>query len=104
MLDIKLIRENPKLVKENLKKRNDPELLKRLDELIKKDERYRICLKELEGLRYKRNKVTAEVAQLKKEKKSADIKIKEMRIVGDEIVDLEEEVKRLQEENRGLLL
>ncbi len=104
MLDIKLIRESPKLVKDNLKRRNDPDTLKRLDELIKKDERYRICLKELEDLRRKRNEVTVKVAELKKQKKSADTEIKEMRIVGDEIADLEEEVKRLQEENRGLLL
>lgn len=115
MLDIKLIRENPKQVKDNLKKRNDPELLKILEELIKNDNRYRVVLKELEELRHKRNKVTAEVAQLKKEKKpvegrgptlaeSVSNKIKDMRIVGDEIADLEEEMKRLQEENRGFLL
>ncbi len=104
MLDIRLIRENPELVKENLKKRNDPELIKRLEELVKKDERYRTVLKELEELRHKRNKVTAEVAELKKNKKPADKQIKEMRIVGDEIADLEEELASLQKQTRNLIL
>ena len=35
MLDIKLIRENPDLVRKNLKKRNDPQKLKLLEELLK---------------------------------------------------------------------
>ncbi len=104
MLDIKLIRESPKLVEENLKKRNDPELIKKLKDLIKQDERYRIALKELEDLRHKRNKVSIEVAELKKQKKPADARIKEMKIVGDDIADLENEVNKLQEENRNLLL
>src|SRR3989338_969550 len=104
MLDIKLIRENPASVKENLKKRNDPELLKKVDELLKADERYRIVLKELEGLRYERNRVTAEVAQLKKENKAPDDRIKKMKIVGDEIKDLEEETSSLQDQIRNLLL
>ena len=104
MLDIKLIRENPKLVKENITRRKDPEILKRLDELIKKDERFRIALKELEDLRHKRNVVTAEVAEAKKKGKDSTEKIKQMRIVGEEIADLEEEHARLQEEIRPLLL
>ncbi len=104
MLDVKLIRENPRLVKENLKRRNDPELLKRVDEFLKLDGRYRIVLKELEDLRHERNKVTAEVAELKKKNKPADKQIKEMRIVGDEIADLEEEMNNLQEQTRNLIL
>ena len=104
MLDIKLIRENPQLVRENLKKRHDPELLKRLDELIKKDERYRDVLKKLEELRHKRNVVTADVAELKKQKKPVESKIKEMKKVGEEIDDLQCEVDKLQDETRNLLL
>ena len=38
MLDIKFIRENPGLVKKNLKKRNDAEKLKWLDDLLKKND------------------------------------------------------------------
>ena len=35
MLDIKLIRENPEMVRENLKKRQNPEIIERLDSVIK---------------------------------------------------------------------
>ena len=37
MLDIKLIREQPDAVEENLKKRNDPEKIKLLKDLVQKD-------------------------------------------------------------------
>jgi len=39
MLDIKFIRENPKLVKENLKKKFQKEKIKLVDELLKRDEK-----------------------------------------------------------------
>jgi len=47
MLDIKLIRENPKIVEENLKKRGDEEKLKLLKALIESDKKYRDELQEL---------------------------------------------------------
>ena len=40
MLDINIIRENPNAVKENLKRRNNPEYIGLLDELIKKDKEW----------------------------------------------------------------
>ena len=104
MLDIKLIRENPKLVKDNLKRRNDPDILKRLGELIGKDELYRDGLKRLDELRHKRNTVTREVAEAKKAGKKADDKIKEMGKVGEDIENLQCDVEKLQNQIRSLLL
>jgi seryl-tRNA synthetase len=63
MLDIKLIRENPKLVEENLKKRHDPEKLKILKGLIKSDKDYRATLQKLEAMKHKKNVVTREIAK-----------------------------------------
>jgi len=70
LLDIKLIRENPTLVKENLKKRNDRENLKLLEELLKVDTQWRKAQTEINKLRGKRNELSLGVAKLKKQGKS----------------------------------
>jgi seryl-tRNA synthetase len=66
MLDIKLIRENPELVKANLAKRGNPEVLQMLDELIAIDKEWRLNNTKLNGLRHDRKLVTIEIAKLKK--------------------------------------
>ena len=66
MLDIKLIRENPDLVKSNLAKRGNPECLQMLDELVAVDRQWRINLTKLNELRHQRKQVTIEIAKLKK--------------------------------------
>ena len=66
MLDIKMIREKPEYVRENLKRRGDPEKLEMLDSLIKWDKEWRKNLTELNELRHERRKITNEIAQLKK--------------------------------------
>ena len=50
MLDIKLIRENPELVKSNLEKRGNPENLSMLQELIEADKKWRLDLTTLNDL------------------------------------------------------
>ena len=65
MLDIKLIRENPELVRENLKRRGEPENLRMLDELIDCDRKWRQLLTELNELRHQRKTITMETTTLK---------------------------------------
>ena len=72
MLDIKLIRENPELVKTNLAKRNNPECLKMLDDLIALDKEWRLNNTKLNDLRHDRKQVTIEIAKLKKACKEAN--------------------------------
>ena len=55
MLDIKLIREDSKMVRENLEKRQNPELIKRLDYVIKFDKAWRDVLQELNSSRKRKN-------------------------------------------------
>src|SRR3989344_2227613 len=75
MLDIKFIRDNPDVVKKDLKKRNDIEKVKWVDDLIKKDEEYRRLLQKEQELRHRRNVITDEINQLKKEGGSIKEKI-----------------------------
>ena len=58
MLDIKFIRENPDIVKENIKKKFQDAKLPLVDEVIEKDAKYRECLKEVESLKAARNKLS----------------------------------------------
>lgn len=97
MLDIKLIRENPKIVEDNLKKRGDEEKLKLLKALIESDKKYRDGLKELEKLKHDRNVVSEEIAKLKKEGKEVSHRIKEASELPEKIKKLEEDVLRQKE-------
>ena len=77
MLELKFIRENADLVKKDLKKRNDLEKVKWVDDLLKKDEEYRNLLKKSQELRHKRNKITGEINQLQKSGENIKEKVKE---------------------------
>ena len=96
MLDIKFIRENPDIVKKDLKKRNDHDKLKWLDDLIQKDEEYRKLLQEEQELRHKRNLITDEINQLKKEGKDIRHKIQEARELPEKIKGLTSKVEELK--------
>ena len=61
MLDIKFIRENPELVKENIKKKFQDEKLPLVDEVIELDKRNREIKGEVEALRAEKNKVSKEI-------------------------------------------
>ncbi|MCJ7560479.1 serine--tRNA ligase, partial [Candidatus Bathyarchaeota archaeon] len=62
MLDIRLIRENPEFVKNNLMKRGNPENSKMLDELVEIDREWRQSLTKLNDLRHERKLITTEIA------------------------------------------
>jgi len=104
MLDINLIRENPEFVRRNLERRNDPAILKLLEEVIKLDEEWRNTIRELNELRKRKNRISREIAILKKERK--DIKEKEMEAstLDKKIEDLEKVEKELKEKKRVRLL
>ena len=104
MLDIKLIRENPELVRENLKRRGDPENLRMLDELIDCDRKWRQLLTELNELRHQRKTITMEIAALKKKGEDVGDRISKAKAVDAEITRLEKKVSDLEEKKRNLLM
>ena len=71
MLDIKFVRNNPDVVKENIKKKFQDEKLPLVDEVLELDKRNREIKQEVEALRAERNKISKEIgacmAQGKKE-------------------------------------
>jgi len=104
MLDIKLIRENPKLVEANLKKRNNPDYIKKLHELIKLDEEKRGIIKKSDKLKHDRNVVTKEISELKAKGKSAAKKLKEVKDIPEKIKKLDGRLNAIDEKCRLILL
>ena len=68
MLDIKFIRENPEIVKENIKKKFQDEKLPLVDEVIKLDKDIREMSTEADNLRASRNSLSQEIGKLMKAK------------------------------------
>lgn len=97
MLDIKFIRENPGLVRKDLKKRNDKEKLGWLEDLLKKDEEYRRLLGDNQKLRASRNAIAEEINQLKKQGKDISKKIKEVKELPQKIKESDEQIAQLKE-------
>lgn len=93
MLDIKLIRESPQIVKENLRRRGDPQILQSLEDLISHDREWRRLLTKTNGLRHERRKITNEIASLKKAGKEATRGIEKGRELDSQIMALEKQLE-----------
>ena len=101
MLDIKFIRENPDIVKKNMKKKFQDE--QKVDELLKKDEKYRKLLKKSENLRADRNKITSEINQFKKQGKNLKPLLKQAKEIPQKIKEVEVTQDQLKKEIKDLL-
>lgn len=101
MLDLKLIRSNPDMVKEAAaKKRVDVDI----DQIVALDAERRSALAEVEQLKARRNQASAEVARLKKAGQDASAIIAEMGEVNGRIKALDERVREIEGEVNDLLL
>ena len=64
MLDIKFVRENPEIVKENIRKKFQDSKLPLVDEVIELDQENRTIKQEVEALREQRNKLSKQIGGL----------------------------------------
>ena len=104
MLDIKFIRENPKQVEENLKKRFQKEKILILNDLLNKDEEKRKLLQQSQQLRQKRNELSQEINKLKKEGKDISKLLKEASSIPQKIKDIEAKQEKIDNQIRESLL
>ena len=104
MLDIKLIRENPNLVRENLKRRQDPEKLRMLEDFIKSDQRWRKLVSDVNYLRAERNRLSLEIGKAKSEKKDTASLMKQAGEIPEKIKNTEKEIAELETKNSRLLM
>ncbi|MBI4777990.1 serine--tRNA ligase [Candidatus Desantisbacteria bacterium] len=95
MLDIKLIRENPELIRERLLPRSgNVEML--LDELLEADERRRKNLVEAEQLKCQRNVASEEIGRRKKQGIPSDDLLEKMKDVGEKIKNLDGALREIE--------
>lgn len=100
MLDIRLIRENPELVKENIRKKFQDGKLELVDKVLELDQRNRAIKTEVEQLRAKRNAASKQIGALMGQKKheEAEAVKKEVAQDGDRIAELTAEQAKVDEE------
>ncbi|MCR5349820.1 MAG: serine--tRNA ligase [Acholeplasmatales bacterium] len=100
MLDIKFVRENPEIVKENIKKKFQDAKLPLVDEVIDLDKNIRALKLEAETLRASRNELSKKIGQLMREKKIEEAnQIKEtVNKNNQRIQEIEPELDKLAEE------
>ena len=101
MLDLKFVRENPELVKENIRKKFQDQKLPLVDEVIELDKKVRELKLEGDNLRSERNKVSQEIGKLMKEKKIDEANAKKAHVaeINNRLVSIEKE-----EEERSAVL
>ena len=102
MLDIRNVRANFEEIKGKLAKRGED--LSDFDKFGGLDEKRRELIAKTEVLKAERNKVSAEVAQMKRNKENADEEIKQMREVGAEIKQLDEELNDVDEKLNYIMM
>ncbi len=101
MLDIRLIREHPDLVKAGIDKKNNTV---DIDDLLTLDEQRREIIRQVEALKSERNTVSAEIAQKKKAKEPADDAIAAMKEVGQKIAKLDNDLRELDQKFHDLMI
>ncbi|MCI6746932.1 MAG: serine--tRNA ligase [Anaerolactibacter massiliensis] len=100
MIDIKLIRENPELVKENIRKKFQDEKLPLVDEVAEFDKQFRDAKTKGDALRGDRNRISKEIGLLMREGKKDEAEAAKQKVkdLEKELQDLEESEEKLQDE------
>ncbi len=106
MLDIKFVRENPEIVKQNIKNKFQDEKLPLIDEVIELDVKIRKLKQDGDALRQSRNTTSDEIGSLMREKKIEEANAKKQEVVkiNEQLVDIEKEEANLSEELKKRML
>ena len=105
MIDIKFLRENPDIVKENIKKKFQDKKIPLVDEVIKLDKDHRAIMQHGDELRNKRKNLSNEIGNLMKQgKKDEALKLKEeVNLVNEELTKNEAQDKEMQEKIKEIM-
>ncbi len=106
MLDIKFLRENPEIVKQNIKNKFQDSKLPLVDEVIELDKRNRDIKKEVEALRAERNKISKMIGGLMKEgrKEEAEEVKKKVTANAETVERLSAEEREVEEKIRTIMM
>jgi len=103
MIDIKLIRENIDLVKENIKKKFQDGKLVLVDKVKKLDKEWRKVKYNTDSLRSERNKISEQINKAKKAKQDIKLLIKKAKEIPEKIKKLESKADKLQEQIKEII-
>ena len=106
MIDIKILRENPELVKENIKKKFQDQKLILVDEVLELDKESRELTLMCDELRMKRNSISKEIGGLmsKGKKEEAEEKKKEVSKINEKLDENEGKEEKLKEEIKARMM
>ena len=106
MLDIKFVRKNPAVVKQNIKNKFQDEKLPLVDEVIELDKRNREIKQEVEGLRADKNKASKQIGAMMGQKKfdEAEALKKQVSEYAGRIDSLSEEEKEVEEKIKKIMM
>ena len=104
MIDIRLIRENRGLVKENIKKKFQDAKLPMVDEVRELDENWRKLKTESDGLRAERNTISKQINEAKKAGKDASDLLKKAKRIPEQIDEIEKDSDAIQRKINEIML
>ncbi len=106
MLDIKFVRENPDIVKENIKKKFEDHKLPMVDEVIELDKEVRAAQQEGDEIRAKRNTLSKQIGALMKEGKKEEAESVKAQVNANakRLQELEEKENELRTKIRKIML
>ncbi len=106
MLDIKFLRENQELVKENIKKKFQDEKLPLVDEIVELDKKNRELKQQGDELRSKRNESSSQIGLLMRDKKvdEANALKEQVKEINQQLTQIEEEETKISQEIREKML
>lgn len=106
MLDLKFVRENPEIVKENIKNKFQDSKLPLVDEVIELDEQNRTAKQEGDALRAERNKLSKQIGALmgQGKKEEAEEMKKKVTDASEDLAQLEEKERELEEKIKKIMM
>ena len=106
MLDIKFLRSNPEVVKQNIKNKFQKEKLPLVDEVIKLDQRNREIKQEVESLRAEKNKASKEIGAMMAQKKFEEAEALKKKVAesAGRIDELSAEEKEVEEKIKKIMM
>ena len=96
MIDIRLIRENPEIVRENIRKKNQDTKLILVDEILEYDKEIKQIRSDAESLRHRRNILSEEINKSKKEGKDIKQLLLEVKEIPEKIKKIEEKLAHVE--------
>ncbi|MGA2664905.1 MAG: serine--tRNA ligase [Nitrososphaerales archaeon] len=104
MLDVNLVRENPEVIRRDLRKRGWEEKVPLVAEAESLDREWRLLKKEVDDTRHRQNQLTAEIAAMKKSGTDITAKLGEVKGIPQRIKELEARAEEAQKRVRDILM